>query len=489
MKLSELLASVPSSRLVSGSADVSVGGVQHDSRRVGLGDLFVAVPGTKRDGCEFVTSAVAAGAAAVVAERGIAAHLDVPVAVVPDARQAVAVFAHLLAGEPTRSLAVCGITGTNGKTTTTFLGRSILEHAGKQVAVLGTIEYVYGNRRIRAPMTTPDAIDLAGYFADMVQTGIDYCLMEVSSHALDQWRVHGIDFRVAAFTNLTAEHLDYHGDMVSYREAKGRLFEFLVPSACAVLNADDEVSRTFAEGTKAQVLWYGLDNPADVAGGDLSMSLEGSRFRLLTPRGEADVHTPLVGRHNVYNCLAAAAIAEALGVDVEVMAEGISAVRTIRGRLEPVATSGAEGPFTVLVDYAHTDDALANALSAVKPLVKRRLILVFGCGGDRDRLKRPRMGAVAEEFADVIFVTSDNPRSEKPEAIAEEIMSGFKNRARASVVLDRREAITAALRDAGRGDIVVIAGKGHETYQEIAGVSRPFDDREVAREVLRHLQS
>ncbi|MDP6381149.1 MAG: UDP-N-acetylmuramoyl-L-alanyl-D-glutamate--2,6-diaminopimelate ligase, partial [Phycisphaerae bacterium] len=348
--------------------------------------------------------------------------------------------------------------------------------------LLGTIEYMYGNRRIRAPMTTPDAPEVAGYFADMVQMNIDCCLMEVSSHALDQWRVHGIRFAVGAFTNLTPEHLDYHGDMVSYRKAKGRLFEVLEPDSWAVLNADDVASRSFAESTRAHVLWYGLDGPADVTARELEIDLRGSRFRLVTPRGEVDVASSLVGRHNVYNCLTAAAIAEALGVDLAAMAEGLSAVQTIDGRLEPV---DAGQPFAVLVDYAHTDDALENALTTVKPLVKGRLILVFGCGGDRDRLKRPRMGRVVERFADVIFVTNDNPRSEEPGAIAQEIIGGFEDASRATVILDRRDAITAALSEAKRGDLVLIAGKGHEAYQEMGGVTREFDDRVVTREILK----
>jgi len=505
MKLGELLSRVPGARLISGSSDVTVRRVEHDSRRVRCGDLFVAIKGIEQDGHKFVASVYEAGAVAVVVEREVVAPAGVPQAIVPNGRQALAVFAHALAGEPTKRLRVCGVTGTNGKTTTTYLGESILEHAGHRVGVLGTIGYNYGDRRIRAPMTTPDATTLAGYFADMVDVGVDSCLMEVSSHALHQWRAYGISFRVGAFTNLTPEHLDYHGDMVSYRQAKGRLFECLEPSASAVLNADDEASQSFAASTRARVIWYGLKTKSasqrfsssagrcardpirgreKVTAGDLQISLAGSRFRLSTPRGEVAVASALIGRHNVYNCLTAAAIAEALGVDLQSIAAGIAAVRTIRGRLEPVE---AGQPFKVLVDYAHTDDALANTLTAVKPLVDGRLVLVFGCGGDRDRLKRPRMGRVAEEFADLIFITNDNPRSERPQRIVEEILGGFRSPARATVILDRRDAISAALAEAKKEDLVIIAGKGHETYQETFGVSAPFDDREVACDILQRL--
>jgi UDP-N-acetylmuramoyl-L-alanyl-D-glutamate--2,6-diaminopimelate ligase len=433
------------------------------------------------DGHEFVQPALDAGAAAAIVERTVRLPGSPSFLVVPDAREALALAAHALAGDPTQRLTVVGVTGTNGKTTTTYLVRSILEKAGHETGLLGTVGYQIGRRWIPSRMTTPDATDLAAYFAEMLEEGLEAAVMEVSSHALDQRRVAGIAFDVGAFTNLTPEHQDYHKDMPSYRQAKGRLFAGLPAEARAVLNADDETSHAFAEATAARVLWYGLDHPADVRAEDLATSLDGSRFTLLLPRGRAPVHTALLGKHNVRNCLTAAAIAEALVVPIEAIVAGLEAVTTVRGRLEKVPT---DRPFTVLVDYAHTADALENALSAVRALSPRRLILVFGCGGDRDREKRPEMARVAERLADRIIVTSDNPRSEDPQAIADEIFKGFSSPGAAAVELDRRRAIELAIREAADGDAVLIAGKGHETYQESRAGVVPFDDREVAREIL-----
>ena len=480
MKLSDLAKRIPGSRVV-GEGDAEVARVVHDSRGVRQGDLYVALVGTHVDGHEFVQSALEAGAVAAMVERTVRLPGNPLLVVVPDAREALALAAHALAGDPTQRLTMVGITGTNGKTTTTYLVRSILEKAGHATGLLGTVGYQIGGRWIPSRMTTPDATDLAAYFAEMVEEGLEAAVMEVSSHALDQRRVAGIALDVGAFTNLTPEHQDYHKDMPSYRQAKGRLFAGLSAEAWAVLNADDEASPLFAEATPARVLWYGLDRPADVRAEDLATSLEGSRFTLLLPRGRAPVHTALLGKHNVRNCLTAAAIAEALAVPIEATLAGLEAVTTVRGRLDPVPT---DRPFTVLVDYAHTADALENALEAVRGLSPRRLILVFGCGGERDRKKRPEMARVAERLADRIVVTSDNPRSEDPRAIAEEILKGFSSAGAARVELDRRRAIELAIREAAEGDAVLIAGKGHETYQESREGVIPFDDREVAREIL-----
>ena len=482
MKLSELAHHIPGSFL-RGPGQVDVLRAVHDSRQVRAGDLFVALPGTQVDGHQFVAQAFGAGAAAAVVEHEVEAADGWPILVVPSSRAALGLAAHVLAGGPTRRLLVIGVTGTSGKTTTTYVIRSILERAGRRTGLIGTISYVVGGREVPSTMTTPDSSDLAPYFAEMVAEGCAACVMEVSSHALHQRRTAGIRFGVAVFTNLSSEHRDYHRTMKEYREAKGLLFADLEPDAWAVLNRDDRASKSFARGKGARDLWYGLAGKADVTAEDIQLSLSGSRFTLVTPRGRVRAYTHLLGRHNVMNCLAAAAAAETLGVPLEAVAAGIEAVEAVRGRLEAVPS---DKPFTVLVDYAHKTEAMRNALSTVADLLAAdaRLIVVFGCGGDRDRQKRPKMAAVAEALADRIIVTNDNPRSEKPEDIAAQIQKGFLSRRKVTVQLDRRKAIALAVSMARPGDAIVIAGKGHEDYQILGPTKRHFDDREVAAEIL-----
>ncbi len=480
MRLEELAALVPGARL-EGDPATDVARVVHDSRQVRPGDLFVALRGTKVDGHRFVQDAIDAGAAAAVVERPLPLPRTPPLVIAPDAREAMGLAAHALAGFPTRTLRAVGVTGTNGKTTTTYLLRTVFEVAGWKTGLIGTIEYAVGERRIRSHMTTPDALELADYFAQMVEDGVHAAVMEVSSHALDQRRTAGIEFDVGVHTNVTPEHLDYHKDMPSYLAAKARLFAGLGPEATAVLNADDAACELFASGTRASVLRYGLDRPAEVTAEGLAVDVGGSRFTLVAPSGRTTVRLNLLGRHNVLNALATAAAAEAMGLGLDVMAAGLEAADTVRGRLDPVP-SGA--PFTVLVDYAHTPDAVKHALRAVREMCGGRVILVMGCGGERDRTKRPMMAAEAEAAADRVIVTNDNPRGEAPEAIAEEILAGFTRPQAVEVELDRRAAIGLALDAAGPGDLVLIAGKGHETYQETAQGTVPFDDREVARDLL-----
>jgi len=487
MKLNELAERLAGSR-VEGPGDVEVLRAVQDSRRVRAGDLFVAMPGLKVDGHEFVGKALAAGARAAVVERPLDLPGGPPLLVVPDARAALSVCAHALLGDPTAHLTVCGVTGTNGKTTTTYLVRSILQRAGRRTGLLGTIRYLLGRREVDAQMTTPDADELAGCFAEMVAGGLDSAVMEVSSHALHQGRAAGIRFKVAAFTNLTREHLDYHKTMREYAKAKCILFEGLAPDAVAVANSDARWSRTVVKATRARKLWYGIKHPADVRPENVGSDVRGSRFTLVTPRGRVAVHTELPGTYNIYNCLAAAAVAEALQVPLEQISQGIEDVRTIRGRLEQVPTGL---PFAVLVDYAHKTEALKQVLATVRHLVRKpgRLVVVFGCGGNRDRQKRPAMAQAAQRLADRVFVTSDNPRNERPEAIIAQIVAGFTSMKKVTVEPDRRAAIGLALRDARAGDCVIIAGKGHETYQIIGDVKRPFDDAQVAAEVLRDIEA
>jgi len=480
-QLSQLLPALPNHRELA-TGDPLIERVVCDSRQVRPGDLFVAVSGVETDGHAFLAQAVAAGAAAVVVERADAAPQGVPAIQVPSGREAVARLAHEMLGRPTQEIALCGVTGTNGKTTTTYLARSIFEAAGLRTGLIGTISYQIGSRELTAPTTTPGPVQLAECLAEMVRQGSDAAVMEVSSHALDQGRTLGVNFRAAAFTNLTPEHLDYHQDMPSYRQAKSRLFEQLGPEAVAVLNRDDKASESFASVTRGRTIWYAIDGQADIRATEIRAGMDGARFTMCLGGRRHEVTLQLIGRHNVYNALAAAGLALALDIRGADVVEGLESLATVPGRLEPVKCGQ---PFAVLVDYAHTDDALKNSLSSVAPLTQGRLIVVFGCGGDRDRPKRPRMAAVAERLADLVIVTNDNPRAEKPESIADEVFAGFKSPGAVSRELDRGAAIGRAIRIAEEGDTVVIAGKGHEDYQIIGQDRRHFDDREQARKAIQ----
>lgn len=483
MKLRDLLRSVTPLEVV-GNPEVEVSGIRGDSRRVRKGDLFVAARGGGADGHDFITEAVAAGAVAVVCERRGAVPQGTAVVRVADSHRALARLADAFHGRPSSRLKVVGITGTNGKTTTSLLVASILEAAGLPSGVIGTLAVRFGDREIPAANTTPSADDLQDALGRMVQAGMKAVAMEVSSHALQQGRVEGVEWDAAVFTNLTQDHLDYHRTMDAYFAAKRRLFEGLGAGgkkATAVLNADDprctELRRAVPEGVA--VLFYGSAEKATVRAGEVETGLGGSRFTLRADAGEAEVRTRLFGAHNVANCLAAAAAGMALGADLGAVARGIAAVASVPGRLERVGEDPA-----VFVDYAHTEDALRRALQALRPLTRGRLLLVFGCGGGRDRAKRPLMGRAAAELADFSLVTNDNPRFEEPEEIVDEILKGFGKKGGFEKVLDRRKAIGAALGMARAGDTVLLAGKGHETYQEARGVRNPFDDRTVARELM-----
>jgi len=485
MRFSRLLAeALPASARPADDAEVRR--VTIDSRGVREGDCFVAVRGTATDGHRFIAPAVAAGCAAVVCENATAVPPNIPCAVVPDTRAAAGPLAQAIRDWPGRKLTTVGVTGTNGKTTFTYILRHILQRAGHRAALAGTICYDTLDRSTPARNTTPDAVQLADMMADAVAAGATHMIMEVSSHALDQHRTDGIDFNVAVFTNLTGDHLDYHVDMANYFAAKRRLFASLAGGAVAVLNRDDPYGQDVFEAVAepVRVLWYGLSAAADVFGRIERLEARSSTFELVHAGREVSVRTPLVGRHNVYNCLAAGSAAIALGADVADVADALADVPYVPGRLQRV---GAEAPFDVLVDYAHTDDALQNVLSALRPVVGGQLILMFGCGGDRDRTKRPRMAAVAEQWADRVVVTSDNPRTEDPQAIIDEILAGLtdRGRAKATVEPDRRDAIAAALEMAGAGDAVLIAGKGHENYQVVGARRIYFDDVQVAADLLR----
>ena len=468
-------------------------GVAYDSRSVTPGTVFVALRGLKKDGAEFADQAIAAGAAAVISERAAAGRTEVPWIRVGDARLALAHLAAEFNGHPSRQMRVVGITGTNGKTTTSYLLDAILEAAGIKCGLMGTVLYRLGGREFEATRTTPEAPDVQAFMREMVTSGCGACVMEVSSHALALRRVDGIRFAAGVFTNLTRDHLDFHVAMDDYFAAKRRLFEMLPEGAPSVINLDDPRGASLVDLVTRPVT-YSLGKPADFSPGRLSYSLGGLQFDIHSPRGLVRVRSTLVGKPNVYNILAAVATASELGVPAESIEQGLEQLAGVPGRFE--IASGAADDVTVVIDYAHTDDALRNLLETARPMASRRLITVFGAGGDRDRTKRPLMGMVAARLSDVVVITSDNPRTEDPIRIIEEVKRGADAETRQSgaVVLtrpDRRDAITEAVGMAEPGDVVLVAGKGHEKYQEIGGRSFTFDDVEVAGEALasRRLKS
>ncbi len=483
MTIGRLLSAFPEARLT-GDPEARVAQVTYDSRKVVTDSAFVAVHGLATDGNRFVESARRKGASVVVSEQPPGDNG--PWVQVPDSRVALAVLAAEIHGRPAEALDLIGVTGTNGKTTTAFLIDAALRAAGTPTGLLGTVQYRIGDRVSDATRTTPESADLQALFRQIVDAGCRAAVLEVSSHSLALKRVYGCPFRAAVFTNLTRDHLDFHGDMDSYFAAKRILFETnLRTDGAAIINADDDRAPELAAHSRGRVLTFSLTHAADFAASGLELSLAGTRLHIETPRGPIDLASPLLGRFNAENLLAALAAAFALELPTESALTGLCSVEGVPGRMERVA---AGQPFSVIVDYAHTDDALRKLLEAVRHLGPRRLITVFGCGGDRDHTKRPLMGAVAARLSDVAIVTSDNPRSEPPEAIIQEIQRGMNGgggrRSERLAIVDRREAIRRALEMAGPGDAVVVAGKGHETYQVLRDRPIPFDDREVVRELL-----
>jgi UDP-N-acetylmuramoyl-L-alanyl-D-glutamate--2,6-diaminopimelate ligase len=494
MELVELVrASGVAAEVRGGDAEIS--SLAYDSRAAGPGTLFFCVRGVRSDGHEFASQVVDAGAAALVVERPL--ELGVPEVAVADARAAMAPLAAAFHGDPTVELRMVGITGTNGKTTTAFLVRHLLEAAGQRCGLLGTVQRVVGGEVEEVVRTTPEAIDLQETFARMLAVGDVACAMEVSSHALALHRADAINFDVKAFTNLTQDHLDFHTDMEEYFAAKRLLFTaeggapaLVLQGGVSVINADDHYGRRLVSELRAGepgglLTFSAAGTEADFSARDVAFDAGGSSFTCLTPGGSVEVRTPLPGDFNVANATCALACAHALGLDVRDSAAALADAGRVPGRFEPV-DEGQE--FAVLVDYAHTPDSLENVLQAARRLTKGRLISVFGCGGDRDRDKRPLMGRAGAELSDLAVVTSDNPRSEDPGAIIDEILAGITDRGAVRVEPDRRAAIALALQAAEASDTVVIAGKGHEQGQEFEGGRKiPFDDREVAREQLREL--
>ncbi len=486
MKLGEFLRAVPNAEVGADPA-VEVTSLAYDSRRVEAGSLFFAIQGEKADGHLFIPQALERGAAAIVSEREPAPELATRWVRVAKARRALADIARAFYGHPDSRLDLIGITGTNGKTTTAYLVESILRAAGVPAGLFGTIEYRLGTRALAALNTTPESLDLLTYFSELEAAGGKAAVMEVSSHALAQERVWGFRFSTAVFTNLTRDHLDYHQDFEHYFEAKRRLFEGLgtPPPELAIINLDDPWGARLLDLPSPRRLTYGLNSDAQVKPKQSSQGPGGLEATVLTPEGKVEIKSPLLGRANLANILAATAVAVGQGIPGDKIAEGVMALRSVPGRFERVD----EGqPFLVVVDYAHTDDALRNVLKTARELARNRLIVVFGCGGERDRTKRPLMGEAAGLLSDVPVLTSDNPRGEDPLRIMSDVIVGLQKTGKPYLAeVNRESAIRKAMEQAREGDVVVLAGKGHETYQVLKDQRVPFDDREVARKMLREM--
>lgn len=469
-----------------------VTGITYDSRRVGPGHVFVALKGQNADGASFAHQAIEHGAVAIVSENSAPADVQTAWITVHNARYTLAVLASVFYQHPSALMQVVGITGTNGKTTTAHLVASIFEAANIPCGILGTVGYRIGEEVREATHTTPEAPEVQSLLREMADRGCRACAMEVSSHALALRRVDAVRFAAGVFTNLTRDHLDFHADMEAYFHAKRRLFEMLPADAPSLINLDDPRSATLVE-TAGRPVTYAINRPADITPGPLSFSLEGLTFDVRTPRGALRVRSALVGRPNVYNILAAVSTGTALGVSFDAIERGVRSLEGVPGRFQVV--SNPKDEVTVVVDYAHTDDALRNLLETARPLARGRLITVFGCGGDRDRTKRPLMGAVAGRLSDLILITSDNPRNEDPQRIIEEVQRGITANTRRDsgqrllTFVDRRQAISKAIELARPGDLVLVAGKGHEKYQVIGSRVLPFDDVVVAREALSRRRS
>jgi len=515
MRLSSLLEALPEGlgptewQRATPSDDPTIRGIRYDSRKVSPGDLFVAVRGANSDGHDFLDRAVALGAAALLVEEipDASVRRNVPAVRVPDARRALAPIAARFFGHPASELSLIGITGTNGKTSTSYLVESILSQAGQRVGLVGTVEIRYAGEREVAVNTTPESLDLQRTLRAMRTEQIDSAVMEVSSHGLELGRVEGCAFRVAAFTNLSQDHLDFHGNMDAYLASKARLFrDHLAPGAVAVVNIDDPASEKMIEiarGAGAEILRVGRgpDARAELRLVSSTISLDETRATLEDESGSFEIMLPLIGDFNLENLLVAAGIGRALGIDGPMIAAGVASCPQVPGRMERIIGTGRNEP-TVLVDYAHTPDAVEKLLRAVRPLCEGRLIAVFGCGGDRDRAKRPLMAEAVAAHADRAIATSDNPRTEDPLAILEEVEVGLKSLLRVDperllspsegpedeprycVLIDRRDAIDCAILGADENDTVVLAGKGHEDYQILGREKFPFDDRIEAHRAL-----
>lgn len=493
IRLEEILALLPNAT-VQGSTDLLIESIAHDSRKVKSGTLFVCLSGNRSDGHNYINQARELGATAVLVEKDVECS-GLTIIKVPDTREAMIKIAPSFFDYPGHKMRMIGVTGTNGKTTTTYLIREILRKAGYKVGVIGTIQILIEDLVLPVNNTTPDVIDLQAVLAEMLKNGIEYVVMEVSSHALALGRVAGCEFDIGVFTNMTRDHLDFHGTFENYAEAKAQLFRMLneeigcKPGKSAVINADDPISAFMLMNADCKKYTYGVKEKADFLAENVEIKASGAEFTLTTSSESVPLRLGITGMFNVYNVLAAIGATVAEGVSFDIIKRALEGFSSVPGRFELVSSGQ---PFSVIVDYAHTPDGLENILKTAREFAKRKIITVFGCGGDRDRTKRPIMGSIAAQYSDVVIATSDNPRSEDPDFILSEVEEGIVRGISEGKVYkkisDRRQAIKAAINLAQKDDIVIIAGKGHETYQILKDKTVPFDDREVAREAIREMK-
>lgn len=489
IKLTELLSTLPFYRAIGKIDDIYINKIEMDDRKVGKDDIFVCLKGFTVDGHEYVEQAIENGAGVIIAEKDVKA--SVPTIIVSDTTRSLALIAAMFYDFPSTKMSLIGITGTNGKTTTTYLLEAIFNQARRKTGLIGTIQMKIGEKEYPINNTTPDSLFLQQAFNQMVTEEVDTAIMEVSSHALDLGRVHGCDYDVALFTNLSQDHLDYHKDLDEYLRVKSLLFAQLGNSyginnkKFAIVNADDPASELIKKSTAQHVLTYGCDHQSDIMAKNIKLGVNGTQFTLITPIGRIDVNSKLIGKFNVYNMLAATSVAIAKQVELQVIKEALENLSGVNGRFEQVS----EGQkFSVIVDYAHTPDSLENVLQTITEFSKQKIFVVVGCGGDRDRSKRPLMADIAVEYADQTIFTSDNPRTEDPEVILHD-MTTHLNVDNYKIIKDRQQAIFHAIELANDNDIILIAGKGHETYQEINRIKYDFDDRKVAREAIKQKES
>ncbi len=482
MLLSDLIKDIVEANSIPEGIPVDVQDIYSDSRQVRPGSLFVALPGTQKHGKQYIAEAVQRGARAVMTGAGDGVpESSVPVIQVADLSSCLKKMLVRFYGKDIERLNMIGVTGTNGKTTVTFLLESVFRQAGKRCGVVGTINYRFAEKVWPAKNTTPGLVENFHFLSDIARQGADACVMEVSSHGLDQGRVEMLDFSNAVLTNVTQDHLDYHKDMETYFQAKAKLFVQLSPEKCAVVNGDDSYGQRLLSMIKCRSRTYGLKNAADVNARDIALTLEGIRCTVQSPEGTFALRSVLIGQHNVYNILAACSVCLEQKVPVSDIQAGIEGCPVVPGRMESIRCGQ---DFYVFIDYAHTEDALSHVLRSVRSVASSNIILVFGCGGDRDQGKRPKMGQVASLWADKIIVTNDNPRTEDPGKIVAQIVNGFSHD-RYEVIMDRTTAIEAAIHQAHKGDVVLIAGKGHETYQIFGTQTVPFDEAGIVRHCLQ----
>jgi UDP-N-acetylmuramoyl-L-alanyl-D-glutamate--2,6-diaminopimelate ligase len=486
-KLDELICSLYEYKKTS-SKNPIIKSIEMDSRMVQDGSLFICIEGYTVDGHDYVLQAIENGAVAIISEKPL--NVEIPVVLVKDTKRAMAVLANVFYDHPTTKFSLIGVTGTNGKTTTTHLIEKILNDTNKKTGLIGTMYMKIADQTLETKNTTPESLSLQQIFAKMVEQGVDSAIMEVSSHALHLGRVRGCDFNIAVFTNLTQDHLDYHETMEAYRNAKGLLFAQLGNTYCngtvkiAVLNGDDPASKEYEKMTSAQIVTYGIENECDVRATNIKITAQGTSFNVNAQGKKATVQLKMIGKFSVYNALAAMTACLVDGVSLDSIINSLESVEGVSGRFEPV---DAGQPFTVIVDYAHTPDSLENVLKTVKEFAQGEIHVVVGCGGDRDKTKRPLMAKIASELGDYVILTSDNPRSEDPKQIIIDMEKGISTHRGHVSIVDRKEAITYAIDHAKEKDVIVIAGKGHETYQIIGKETIFFDDRIIAANAIKEM--